>query len=105
MNQSLRLLGILLILGGLAAARAARAEEDCAGATYTESTCNNQCSQDKCQDVSAGEQGTLFQCCPPQSAAPELPEGFGPFALALVFIGLIYARKRWGKKPTSSAAP
>ncbi len=99
-----RLLCGLLLLVGLFGGTPVRAEEDCSGTIYTESTCNNACTQDKCQDVSAGQDGSQFQCCPPESAAPELPPGLGPFALALVFIGLLYARKKWAKKPSPPAA-
>ena len=58
------------------------AEDGCAPPDYLEPTCNLDCPQEKCHDVSFNQDGTLFQCCPPVSI-PELPEWVNPLYLAL----------------------
>jgi len=98
-----RVLFAWLVLIACVAAAPVRAEEDCSGTIYTDPNCSNACTQDKCQDVSAGQDGSQFQCCPPETAAPELPPGLGPFTLALVFIGILYARKRAARKASPPA--
>jgi hypothetical protein len=97
MKSSHRWLGCLLLLTALVTVVDARGEEECSGPTYNESTCAAACTQDKCQDVSFNQDGSEFQCCPPEAQTPELPKSVGPFALALVLVALLYARKRWGR--------
>ncbi len=61
----------------------AYAEDSCSGPTYVEPTCGGICIQANCHDVSFNQDGTLFQCCPPPTAVPELPGWVNPFYLAL----------------------
>lgn len=104
MTIFLRCLGRLLLLGAIAFSPYVRAEDDCSGPFYTESTCGGVCTQDKCQDQSMAQDGSEFQCCPPPpSATPELPGGVGPFALALALLGLLYARNK-RRKPNAPPA-
>lgn len=58
----------------------------CSGPTYESADCDGQCIQKNCWDVSPGQDGSLFQCCPPGAAAPELPQALSPFLLAIVVI-------------------
>lgn len=97
-------LSFLLLLGSFGVITPARAESDCAPPSYYESTCGAVCTQDKCQDVSFSQDGSEFQCCPPPPPpAPELPPGFGPFMLALVFMAMLYLRHK-RRKPSAPAA-
>jgi hypothetical protein len=105
MKFSLPRLGGLLLVASLFFHSPARAEDDCAGPFYQESTCAGNCPQDKCHDQSVDQNGSEFQCCPPSAATPELPEGFGPFALALVFLTFLFLRKRMRKAKVTTSGP
>ncbi len=93
--------GLVLLFGSFAVVTKVHAEADCAPPSYYESTCGAVCTQAKCQDVSFAQDGSEFQCCPPPPPpAPELPQGLGPFALALVFLAMLYWRNK-RRKPTA----
>lgn len=96
---------LVLLLGSFAVVTPVHAESDCAPPDYYESTCGAVCAQDKCQDVSFAQDGSVFECCPPPPPpAPELPQSFGPFALALVFMAMLYIRHKRRKPKLPPAA-
>lgn len=86
---------VMLWMGlGISLPIPAFAEDGCTGPVYLEPTCNLQCSQTACHDVSFNQDGTLFQCCPPTSI-PELPAWVNPFYLALfISIGFLFWNSR-----------
>ncbi len=42
-----------------------KAEPGCEGSIYREPTCEGECSDEHCQDISFGQDGSEFQCCEP----------------------------------------
>lgn len=86
-----RLLPFILVLG-LGFAPSAFAD-DCAGPIYEfDPNCgglNVNCLQADCWDISFGQDGSEYQCCPPFPETPELP--FGNFAWLALFSLLGFA--------------
>lgn len=77
------------LVAGILMTPLARAEEDCAGPIYANPSCSAACPLEDCQDVSFGQDGSQYQCCPPATASvPELPGGMGPLTLVFLFLGL-----------------
>ena len=89
-----RLLVVLMMLmgGNLVA------EDDCAGPTYVNPSCSNECPLEDCQDISFAQDATLFQCCPPADKVPELPNGMGPLTLVFIFLGLSAGLWYWRRR-------
>lgn len=74
--------------------------ESCAGSTFPEPTCGATCEQAYCQDVSFGQDGSVFQCC-----ISETPKGMIYFLTALfIFVGLfLFARRKARLTPSAKS--